>query len=163
MKKIIFSLPVIFLVFILGVLGWSKFQSSKTGPDVQYLIPEGKEGCFAVIYKVEGAEPLEIEDNTITHSFSVDGLSETSSPHNFGWERENTSGYIKVDYFYVDGEEKVKIPPENIYMETSPSGAKVNEEGERVVYENLSTFYIGENEPSKKIDCTKVALEKTTK
>ncbi|GGD08145.1 DUF6843 domain-containing protein [Pontibacillus salipaludis] len=163
MKKIIMSLPVIFLVLLLGVLGWSKYQSSKTGPDVEYLIPDGKEGCFAVLYEVEGAEPLEIKDNTVTHTFSEDGLFETSSPYNFGWEREITSGYRQVDYYYVDGEEKVKIPPEKIHMKTSPSGAKIDEEGERVVYENLTNFYVGESEPSENIDCTEVALEKITK
>ncbi|PED17385.1 DUF6843 domain-containing protein [Bacillus toyonensis] len=67
-----------------------------------FLIPDGYKGCIGVLYNIEDASPLKIEDKKIIYKVTKDGILKTSSNERFGKANEHDSGWYNVKYYYVD-------------------------------------------------------------
>lgn len=109
----------IYIIFILtvAVVLFMNFNK-KSGFDEEFSLPEGFTGCAYVLYNVEGAPELTLEEGTIKHRFNNQGISITSSPESFGWpDKDEGSGPIQLTYQYVDenGFITESIPIEEIH------------------------------------------------
>lgn len=112
MRKIV--LLIIGVVIIALALYW---WVSRTSPlNETFYVPEGFEGCANIVYNIAGAPVLKVEKHYIQYHLDEDGILLTSSPYDFGWEGQETSGLSKTKYYYVEnnGEVSKEIPKEKI-------------------------------------------------
>lgn len=129
-----------FLVLLTAFLTYL-FVENRNGTNQTYLLPDQFEGCVVIYYDIEGAEPLTVDDNTITYKVPADGIIHTSSPYHFGWVNENHSGSHQIEAFYVDEEGTIveELPQENIRFGASGSVQEDNKAPQDYFYQIFGT------------------------
>ncbi|MBB4826923.1 hypothetical protein HNO89_004207 [Sporosarcina luteola] len=83
--------------------------------DEAFYVPEDFEGCASIVYDIQGVSALEVKNHTIQYHLDKDGILLTSSPADFGWEGQTSSGFHTTEYYYVNKNGKAsEIPIEHI-------------------------------------------------
>lgn len=109
-KKTLLIATGIIILIVVVIYSWVSRPFNEV-----FYVPEGFKGCANIVYNIEGTPALEVEKHAIQYRFGKDGILLTSSPYDFGWEGQKTSGFSKTEYYYVNKNGDIsEIPNENI-------------------------------------------------
>lgn len=100
-NKKIYAVIILALVIGLFVIVYNIEDNTKNYNEAYYF-PNGYKGCTYVIYNVKNAPELRVKDHTIQYKYNKEGIMLTSSPEDFGWEGQESSGLFNASYFYID-------------------------------------------------------------